>query len=179
MLIRPFLCISIGVIAIDVSHGILMGGSKTFDVITFGRVRRKGALGWFSSKGGMFGIPRFQVPLGMSCCCIMWLRSSHNVLLGYLGRFMFPFIGGGSSNKGLMLMCSNVLWRISMVDSWRDLVGAIIVFENSKGFFPLSKSKLIMGCMFLSVVGLMFGLRPFQVWVEFDNLLGCQKFKVL
>ena len=24
----------------------------------------------------------------------------------------------------------------------------------------------------------MFGLRSFQVWVEFDNFLGCQKFEV-
>ena len=40
--IRSFLCMSIGVVAIDVSHGILMGGSITFDVTTLGRVRHKG-----------------------------------------------------------------------------------------------------------------------------------------
>ena len=52
------------VVAIDVSHGVLMGGSIIFDIITFGKVRSKGALCWFYSKGGMFGIPRVQVPLG-------------------------------------------------------------------------------------------------------------------
>ena len=71
MSIRIFLCMSIGIVAIDVSHGILMGGSITFDVITFGRVRSKGVLCWFSSKDGMFGIPIVQAPLGTSCCCIM------------------------------------------------------------------------------------------------------------
>ena len=44
MSIRLFLCMIIRIIEIDVSHGVLMGGSITFDVITFGKVRRKGAL---------------------------------------------------------------------------------------------------------------------------------------
>jgi hypothetical protein len=39
-----------------------------------------------------------------------------------------------------MLMCSNVLWRIS-------ILGGMIVFEKSNGYFPLFKSKLIIGCI--------------------------------
>lgn len=99
----------------------------------------------------MFGIPRVQVSLGMYFCCIIWLSSILNILFGYFGRVLLPFIDGGLSNKGLMLMCSKVLWRISMVDSSWDLIGVICVFENSKGFSPFSKSKLIMGFMFSSV----------------------------
>ena len=48
---------SIGVFAIDVSHGILIGGSIKLDVIIVGRVRSKDALCLFSSKGSTFGIP--------------------------------------------------------------------------------------------------------------------------
>ena len=44
MSIRLFLCMSIGIVVIDVSHGVLMGGSITFDIITFGKVRSKGSL---------------------------------------------------------------------------------------------------------------------------------------
>ena len=44
MSIRIFLCMSIGMVALNVSHVVLMRGSITFDVITFGRVRSNGAL---------------------------------------------------------------------------------------------------------------------------------------
>ena len=50
MSIRLFLCTSIRIVAIDVSHGVLTGGSITFDVVTFGKVRSKGAFVDFPPK---------------------------------------------------------------------------------------------------------------------------------
>lgn len=73
MSIRIFLHDLIGVFAMsfDASHGILIGDSIVVHVVVVFRVTRKVALCLFYSKGGIFGIPMVQVPLGISCCCLI------------------------------------------------------------------------------------------------------------
>lgn len=126
----------------DVSLSVFIGGPILANIVVLGKVNNKGALGGVKSKGGILVIPIVETSLGICCCCIMCEKSNLSVLFGYFGRVLFPLSNGGSSNKGLMLMYSNVLWRIS-------ILGGINVFKQSNG--SLFKSKSIMGSIVSSV----------------------------
>ena len=108
----------------------------SLDVVVLGNANNKGTLGGVKSKGGIFSIAIVETSLEICCCCIICEKSSLNVYFRYFGRALL--IKGGSSNKGLTLIFSNVLWRISML-------GGMIVFEPSKGSFPFFVSKFIIG----------------------------------
>jgi hypothetical protein len=56
--IRLFLCTLLGIVVLDVSDVVFTRGSIALDVVTVGNVRSNGVLCWFSSKGGILGIPR-------------------------------------------------------------------------------------------------------------------------
>ncbi len=114
MSIRLFLFGTMGVFAtmFDVSLSMFIRGPISTDVVVLGKVNNKGARCGVKSKGEILVIPMVEISLGMFCCCIIYEKSSLSVLFGFLGRALFPLNNAGSSNKGLILMCSNVLWRI-------------------------------------------------------------------